>query len=80
MNATGREYSTKLILIENRNLTAEQGGEAGGVILLTHGRRITVLNTLTDRLNLVFDQELPVIRSMLFPSEKKKKEPFVVRE
>ena len=41
----------------------------GGVILLAHNRRIVVPNTLKDRLNLVFDLELPLLRKMLVPPE-----------
>ena len=46
----------------------EEGADAGGVILMAHERRIQVQNTLSDRLSLLFDLELPNIRRMLFPN------------
>lgn len=46
----------------------EEGAQAGGVILMAHERRIQVQNTLSDRLSLLFDLELPNIRRMLFPN------------
>jgi len=52
---TGRDYSTKLTIMAERNLTVEEGSEFGGVILFAHGRRIVVPNTLKDRMNLVFE-------------------------
>lgn len=66
-DATGREYNCKLSIIEERFMTKEQGADAGGIILCAHGRRITVQNTLADRLTLLFDNELPTIRRVLFP-------------
>jgi len=67
---TGREYSCKLKVAEDINLEDREGGACGGVILLAHERRIVVPNTLEDRMNLVFEQELPMIRRGLFPSLK----------
>lgn len=67
---TGREYSCKLSVAEDIYLLDREGGACGGVILLAHERRIVVPNTLEDRMNLVFEQELPMIRRGLFPSEK----------
>ena len=71
LEQTGREYATSLSIVESSNLSKEQGSDVGGVILLAHKRRIVVPNTLKDRLNLVFDLELPTIRRMLFPVETK---------
>ena len=42
MEATGREYSTTLKLIEDRKMKQEEGADAGGVILMAHERRIQV--------------------------------------
>ena len=67
LEKTEREYTTKLSVVEGSNLTKEQGSDVGGVVLLAHNRRIVVPNTLKDRLNLVFDLELPLIRKLLFP-------------
>ena len=66
MRETGREYKTRLTVMEGRNLTVDEGSEYGGVILYAHERRIVVANTLMDRLNLVFEKNLPLIRATLF--------------
>ena len=67
---TGREYNTKLIVMEDMFLNDREGGACGGILLYAHGRRIVVPNTLEDRLNLCFEMELPQIRKGLFPPEK----------
>jgi vacuolar-type H+-ATPase subunit E/Vma4 len=59
-------FDTKLTIVQDKWLTPEQNGSCGGVILMAHGRRIVVANTLEDRLALCFEKELPNIRSMLF--------------
>lgn len=66
---TGREYSSKLSVCDDIFLEDREGGACGGVILLALNRRIVVPNTLEDRLNLVFEMELPMIRRGLFPKE-----------
>lgn len=71
MEETGREYSTNLVVLEDRFLNEEEGSEFGGVMLYAHGRRIVVANTLMDRMNLVFEMALPQIRAMLFPTPAK---------
>ena len=43
---TNEEYKTKLTIIEGEYLTAEEGGECGGVILYNTNKRITCPNTL----------------------------------
>lgn len=63
---TDRDYKTKLTVLSDKFLTVEEGSEFGGVMLLAHGRRIVVPNTLQDRMNLVLELELPTIRKMLF--------------
>ena len=63
---TGRDYETKLTIIPEKFLTEEEGSEFGGVILSAQGRRIVVPNTLKDRMNLVFELQLPYIRKTLF--------------
>jgi vacuolar-type H+-ATPase subunit E/Vma4 len=63
---TGRDYATRLTVIDNKFLTKEEGSEYGGVVLLAHNRRIVVANTLMDRLNLVFEKNLPLIHDKLF--------------
>lgn len=67
LEETQREYSTKLSVIEDMFLKDDEGGKSGGIVLYAHKRRIVVSNTLEDRLNLVFEQELPALRSGLFP-------------
>jgi vacuolar-type H+-ATPase subunit E/Vma4 len=66
-NETGRDYACKLTVCDDIFLEDREGGACGGVFLLAHDRRIVVPNTLEDRLNLVFEQELPQIRRGLFP-------------
>ena len=68
---TGNEYSCKLTVVSDRFLTNENGALCGGVILMAKNRRIVCSNTLEDRLNLVFEQELPLLRAGLFPKENK---------
>jgi vacuolar-type H+-ATPase subunit E/Vma4 len=70
---TTRDYSCKLKVCEDIFLLDREGGSCGGIILLAHNRRIVVPNTLEDRMNLVFEQELPMIRHGLFPADKKGK-------
>ena len=64
---TTRDYSCSLTVIQDKFLTIENGGRCGGVILFAHGRRIVCSNTLEDRLNQMFEAELPKIRKGLFP-------------
>lgn len=64
---TDRDYETKLTIREDRYLSQEEGADLGGVMLFALDRRIVVPNSLKDRLNLVFEQQLPAIRKALFP-------------
>ena len=64
---TTRDYACTLTVMEDQFLTVENGGRCGGVILYAHNRRIVCSNTLEDRLNMVFESELPKIRLGLFP-------------
>ena len=61
------EYATILKLVEGENMTAEDGGECGGVIVFTPNRKIVCINTLKSRLDLCFEELLPHIRKILFP-------------
>ena len=65
------EYQTELIIREDAFLTEEEGSEYGGVVIYAHNRRIVVANTLLDRVNLVFEQQLPQIRELLFDEQRK---------
>ena len=67
---TGDDYTTKLEVREDHFLDNNNGARCGGIILFAHNRRIVCSNTLEDRLNLVFEQELPRLRNGLFPKEK----------
>ena len=62
-----REYNCTLTVIEDKFLTQDEGGLCGGVVLYAHHGKIVCPNTLEDRLNLVFEQELPQLRKGLFP-------------
>ena len=64
---TTRDYACTLSVMEDQFLTNENGGRCGGVVLLAHNRRIVCSNTLEDRLNMIFESELPTIRKGLFP-------------
>jgi vacuolar-type H+-ATPase subunit E/Vma4 len=65
---TDRDYATKLSVIPDKYMTEAQGSEVGGIVLLAHERRIVVANSLQDRIQLCFEQQLPQIRRQLFPS------------
>jgi len=64
-----KEYKTELRVNSESFLTAEQGGECGGVVLTSLDRRIVCNNTLKSRLDLCFEELLPQIRAQLFPSK-----------
>lgn len=64
-----KQYQTKITLVEGDFLTAEQGGDCGGVVLTTMDKRIVCNNTLGSRLDLCFEELLPHIRRILFPSK-----------
>ena len=67
LRETNEEYKTKLIVSHDEFLLAEDGGECGGVMLLTGNRKIVCSNTLMARLDLCFEELLPQIRAQLFP-------------
>lgn len=69
---TGDEYNCNLTVVDDKFLTNENGALCGGVILMAKNRRIVCSNTLEDRLNLVFEQELPMLRGGLFPKDNTK--------
>jgi V-type H+-transporting ATPase subunit E len=69
------QYSTTLRLLEGDFLTAEEGGECGGVIMYTSNRRIVCPNTIKSRLDLCFEELLPHIRRILFPKKKETGKP-----
>ena len=65
---TGRdEYSCTLKVLEDNFMTEEQDRGCGGVMLYTENSRIVCANTLYSRLNLAYEEMLPVIRAELFP-------------
>lgn len=67
---TKEEHKTKINVIETDFLTSEEGGECGGIVLYSKDKRIVCPNTLKNRLDLVFEELLPVIRKQLFPIKK----------
>jgi len=46
----------------------------GGIVLHTRKGRIVCSNTLDDRLQLVYQESIPELRKLLFPTIKKQKE------
>jgi V-type H+-transporting ATPase subunit E len=70
MKETNEEYKTKLTLVDGEYLTAEHGGECGGIVMFTTDKRIVCKNTLKSRLDLCFEELLPHIRKILFPPKK----------
>ena len=71
-----REVPIKVNLDENRYLPEydeTEGADScmGGVVLHCRKGRIVCSNTLDDRLNLVYQESIPEVRKILFPSFKK---------
>jgi len=71
-----REVPIKIIVDENKFLAEydeNEGAESsmGGVVLHCRKGRIVCSNTLDDRLQLVYQEAIPEIRKLLFPSFKK---------
>jgi len=60
---TNREYKCKLIL-DDKNFIDD---EYGGIKLLNNDKKIILNNSLKDRLMLSKEQNLPIIKKMLFP-------------
>ena len=71
MQETNAEYKCQIEVLSSDFLTVEEGGECGGLTLMSENRRIVCANTLKMRLDLVFEELLPVIRKELFPEHKK---------
>jgi len=67
--------SKKLYLAPGKTGNAPSGGQfcTGGVMLTSQGGRIVCSNTLDDRLALVYQSRLPVIREMLFGANPNRK-------
>ena len=55
-------------MIEELSPSDEKSLESGGVILYNGEGTIVVNNTLVERLILAYEETLPTIREMLFPS------------
>ena len=62
MRETNEEYNCHLEVLNSEFLNDVSGGECGGIILMNESRRIVCQNTLRERLDLVFEELLPVIR------------------
>ena len=60
---TNREYKCKLIL-DDKNFIDD---DYGGIKLLNNDKKIILNNSLKDRLMLSKEQNLPIIKKMLFP-------------
>ena len=70
LRETKKEYSCELEVWDKEFLTEEEGGQCGGVVMMSENLRIVCSNTLKERLDLVFEELLPVIRKELFPEHK----------
>ena len=66
-NETGREYECELNVLDDNFMTEAHDKGCGGVMLYTENSRIVVSNTLYARLDLAFEEMLPLIRESLFP-------------
>lgn len=62
-NITKGNYQCKLTIDEVNYLQAEL---IGGVVLLCHGDKISMINTLDDRVARIFEERMPAIRESLF--------------
>lgn len=75
-----REVPLNLILDDNKflpeyNENQRENSCLGGLILHTRKGRIVCSNTLDDRLQLVYQEAIPEVRSTLFPSFVKEAKP-----
>jgi vacuolar-type H+-ATPase subunit E/Vma4 len=71
-----RDVPCKVNLDEGKYLPEfdeNEGAEScmGGIVLHTRKARIVCSNTLDDRLQLVYQESIPEVRKLLFPSFKK---------
>jgi V-type H+-transporting ATPase subunit E len=70
---TGQTLTCTLKVDEQNLPPAPTGADGpsclGGVMLLCHGGKITIDNTIDSRLALVMEQAKPAIRGLLFPSK-----------
>ena len=60
------DFKCDVTISETKFLTRES---CGGIKIFAHGGRITISNTLADRLMLSYENMLPEIRKQLFPTE-----------
>jgi V-type H+-transporting ATPase subunit E len=75
-----KDVPIKVNVDENKFLpeyNETEGAEScmGGILLHTRKGRIVCSNTLDERLQLVYQESVPELRKLLFPSIKKEKEP-----
>ena len=68
---TGREYKCELEVFEE-HFGDEKDQGCGGIILYTENSRIVVPNLLVNRLELCYEEMLPLIRRELFPEAPRK--------
>lgn len=55
------------VMEENFIKEDSQAGKCGGIVLCSQDKLIVCSNTLDERLNLCYEESLPVLRNMLFP-------------
>ena len=69
---TGRdEYECTLTVMDEVYLKDSQDKGCGGIILYTEDERIVCPNMIVNRLDLAFEEYLPMIRNTLFPAAPK---------
>ncbi len=68
LKETGRDYQCTLSIDPKAELNPVT--DCGGVILISKDGRIVCNNTVASKLELVYEQILPMIRSALFPNKK----------
>ena len=70
LKETGTDkYQTQIKVIEDDFIESESSsGKCGGIILMNENKTIMCFNTLDSRLQLTYDESLPHLRNILFPS------------
>jgi V-type H+-transporting ATPase subunit E len=61
------DYSCEIEVMESNFIKEDSpAGKCGGLVMCSNDKLIVCSNTLNERLNLSYEESLPVIRHMLF--------------